>query len=889
MLPHNFSERVRLRLEEQASVLPLPRSPQALLRRSILATLPLLALPLLALLSAHPLRAQVPQDRPPALEISRAVRPWEFLDVTGPRAALLGNESGRFEAWVYPLKILRNFHLLFHAEDHVQQGESLARTLIVRPESTTIIYASDTFTVRETMVIPVDKPGALIYLDIHSAQPLEVEAVFERDFQLEWPAVLSEPEIDWSPTLHAFTFACERPEFTALIGSPTAVVNETELATNYAASNESSFRLGPSPRGDDHKIVVLAASVQGGKQLESTYKDLLAHAGDFESQAAAYYHQYLSRTVALDLPDPELQQAYDWARVNMAQAIVDNPLIGKGLVAGYRVDAGDRRPGYDWFFGRDALWTALALNANGDFPTTRLALDFLSRFQRQDGKIPHEVPQTASLIQPLAKTPFAFASADATPLYLIAFDDYVTRSGDVEFARQKWATLEGAGKFLRSTFDANHLARNGEIGHGWVEGGPLFPVAMEFYQAGLGVEAMRAWSHLASITGSQAAGSSADPDPPAPHPELESGFWMAGLGRYAFALDNHGAPVDAPSVLATVPLWFGLLDNAHAQAELDELARPEHQADWGMRLLATSDNRYNPSGYHFGSVWPLFTGWASVAEYRYRRPFQAYENLRANALLTFAGTPGHITEVLSGDSHQALSQSTPHQTWSSAMVIAPLLLGMFDLRVDAQERRISLAPQLPANWGDVALRNVRLGEAAVDLRIEQKPELMRLVIAGNTAGGATLDYAPAFSPHAHILRASLNGRTLPFTVTASGYDQRTNLHIPLDGHEQTVEVRAEGDVRIAYDSVLPALGGASTGLRLTHESWSADAQTWTLQFEGVGGGAYELALFGEQEVLSVEGGELLREPKDAARLRVVLPDRASPRTTVILHLTARKR
>jgi glycogen debranching enzyme len=884
MLTHNFFERVRLGLEGQVPVLPLPRSLQALLRHSIF-----LALPLLALLSAHSLPAQVPQSRPPALEITRAVRPWEFLDVTGPRAALLGNESGRFEAWVYPLKILRNFHLLFHAEDHVLQAESLARTLIVRPESTTIIYASDTFTVRETMVVPIDKPGALIYLDIHSAQPLEVEAVFERDFQLEWPAVLSEPEIEWSPALHAFAFACERPEFTALIGSPTAVVNETELATNYAASNESSFRLGPSPKGEDHKVIALAASVEGGKQLESTYKDLIAHSGDFESQAAAYYRQYLSRSVALELPDAELQQAYDWARVNLAQSIVDNPLIGKGLVAGYRVDAGDRRPGYDWFFGRDALWTALALNASSDFATTRMALDFIGRFQRQDGKIPHEIPQTASLIQPLAKTPFAFASADATPLYLIAFDDYVTRSGDVEFARQKWETIEKTGKFLRSTFDGSHLARNAGIGHGWVEGGPLFPVAVEFYQAGLGVEAMRAWSHLASIAGHEAPSASADPDPPAPKTDLESSFWMPGLGRYAFALNNQGAPVDAPSVLATVPMWFGLLDNAHAQAELDELARPEHQADWGMRLLATSDNRYNPSGYHFGSVWPLFTGWASVAEYRYRRPFQAYENLRANALLTFAGAPGHITEVLSGDSNQGLSQSTPHQTWSSAMVIAPLLLGMFDLRVDALDRRISLAPQLPANWNNVALRNIRLGEAAVDLRIEQKPGLARLVIAANQASGATLDDSPAFSPHAHIVRATLNGRPLPYTVTASGYDQRANLRIPLDGREQAVEVRTEGDVRLAYDSVLPALGGASSGLRLTHESWSADAQTWTLQFEGAGGGVYELAVFGAQEILSVEGGELLRDQKDAARLRVALPDRVSPRTTVTLHLTARKR
>jgi hypothetical protein len=41
------------------------------------------------------------------LELSRAVRPWEFLPIVGTRSALFGNEAGRMEAWVYPLKLLR--------------------------------------------------------------------------------------------------------------------------------------------------------------------------------------------------------------------------------------------------------------------------------------------------------------------------------------------------------------------------------------------------------------------------------------------------------------------------------------------------------------------------------------------------------------------------------------------------------------------------------------------------------------------------------------------------------------------------------------------------------------------------------------------------------------
>ncbi len=145
-------------------------------------------------------------EKPHNLELARTVHPWEFLPVTGTRAGLLGDESGRMEAWVYPLKIFREFHLKFHTEGRNLAAESLARTVMVRPESATILYAGDTFTVRETFFVPVQEQGAVILLDVETEQPLEIEAIFHRDFQLEWPAALGATYLDWSTQQHAFYF-----------------------------------------------------------------------------------------------------------------------------------------------------------------------------------------------------------------------------------------------------------------------------------------------------------------------------------------------------------------------------------------------------------------------------------------------------------------------------------------------------------------------------------------------------------------------------------------------------------------------------------------------------------------------------------------------------------
>src|SRR5262245_29397176 len=82
-----------------------------------------------------------------SLVLTRPVRPWEFLCSVGQRAGIFGNESGNVEAWVYPIKVLHSFQVNFLTEGRVIHAEDLARTIFVTPESATILYSSDTFSV----------------------------------------------------------------------------------------------------------------------------------------------------------------------------------------------------------------------------------------------------------------------------------------------------------------------------------------------------------------------------------------------------------------------------------------------------------------------------------------------------------------------------------------------------------------------------------------------------------------------------------------------------------------------------------------------------------------------------------------------------------------------
>ena len=270
--------------------------------------------------------------------------------------------------------------------------------------------------------------------------------------------------------------------------------------------------------------------------------------------------------------------------------------------------------------------------------------------------------------------------------------------------------------------------------------------------------------------------------------------------------------MDEPSVLATVPMWFGLLDDEKAGAMITELAAPEHEADWGMRIISSRAAKYSAGGYHFGSVWPLFTGWASVGEYRYHRALPAFSNLKANAGLALDGSLGHVTEVLSGDYYQPLATSSPHQIWSAAMVVSPLLRGLFGLQTDAGARRVTLAPHVPADWTWFTLENVRVGQSSLRLAYRKSADDLTLAVTRTGNGECSLEFSPAVSLRAQIIGAEMNGKRVPFQIRKSDVDQHVAVQFPVAAGESKLRIRLRNDFGLSLSPTLPPLGSASRRL-----------------------------------------------------------------------------
>ena len=474
------------------------------------------------------------------LSLERRTHPGAFFDVVGRRAGVFGYEHRGFEAWIYPLKILEDLRLSFSLEGYplAVPAEDLLASITARPEATILTYSHAAFSVRQILFVPIDQPAVVMLLDVRTTLPMRITASFRPRMRLMWPAGLMTPYVSWNESDGLYTLTEESRRFAGAIGSPGARDLSLMPYQEEPRDVPVSFALDvPIQHADSHFIpIVITGSVTGGDDARATYGKVLRAAMDLHSTTLRHYRDVVERTTRVSTPLEKLDTAFAWAKVGIDKGIVANPLLGTGLVAGYRTSGESERPGFAWFFGRDSLWTSIASISIGDFATVRTALEFLRKFQREDGKIPHEISQSASLIPWFTDYPYAWASADATPLYVIAHADYWRASGDLQFLKASWESILKAYRFSAATdSDGNSLIENTGIGHGWVEGGALYPAHEEIYMQGLWIEALRGLGELAEVMDDAALASRVRSNATRVQDAVERVYWLEDRGFYAFA------------------------------------------------------------------------------------------------------------------------------------------------------------------------------------------------------------------------------------------------------------------------------------------------------------------------------------------------------------------
>lgn len=499
----------------------------------------------------------------------------------------------------------------------------------------------------------------------------------------------------------------------------------------------------------------------------------------------------------VNLPDPDLQAAFDWGKLNMADLrrtvkkmqIRDvnegkdsptTPVITIPSVTG--IGAGF--PDYPWFFGTDGAYTSFPLVASGQWETAiehlRGVRDVSVALNGTSGKVVHEIVTDGSVYFGDNNAP---GDSNETAEFVSAVDLLWRWSGDNAFRDEMYDFVKAGASYLMTTIDKDKDFF--PEGYGMVE------------RSGMGSEkldvtsytwkAMLALQHMAESKGDTATATLAKQRADGIQAAFEKVWWNDASSRYADSLCNGdgdliskddqdknmwtnvctmaGQQLLQQHWIGATPMEVGLATPDHASAALKQ-----------FELLSGSCGLYHtgpnggPDGKGELKCWTLPTSVMAVAEANYGRlgDDQALFYMKAIGKLINLEMPGALPEIADSPGYNPFPDFRERamfmQAWSSYGIQWLVVHHILGVDPDVPNNTVSVVPHLPDSWFGLSANSIRVGAGEIGVSVKRQSNTYTTKVIGGQAGlklviGQTL---PAF---AKSLTVNLDGAMVQPTVS----------------------------------------------------------------------------------------------------------------------------
>jgi len=487
-----------------------------------------------------------------------------------------------------------------------------------------------------------------------------------------------------------------------------------------------TFKIRIEPQGEwsTNLDVVTAVIGSGGKHERPTFARPRGR-----QNMETNLKRWLDQAPTLECDWDSLRETYRRSLVDLAALRFSPPVMG------YRSLPAAGLPWFMTMFGRDSILTSLqalpftpelaatTLRALGDWQGT-----VVDDFRDEDpGRILHEMRYgELPAFEERPHSPY-YGSADATPLFVVLLDEYERWTGDRRIVRELEYEARAALNWIDEYAD---LMGNGYISYerrnvktglenqcwkdswdsisyrdGRLAGFPRATCELQGYAYDAKMRAARlareVWKdpEFASHLEKQAADLKR---------RFNRDFWIADREYFALALDSDGKQVDVLSSNIGHLLWSGIVEKPKAKAIARHLLGPRLFSGWGVRTLGTGEGRYNPIGYHVGTVWPFDNSFIAWGLRRYGFKEEA-SRIAAGILEAADFFDGRLPEAFGGYERTLTRYPVQYptacspQAWSTG---APLLLLRTMLGLEPVGDLLVVDPALPVGIGHVALLDI---------------------------------------------------------------------------------------------------------------------------------------------------------------------------------------
>lgn len=799
------------------------------------------------------------------IDLHRQFAGDNFWDLAGERLLTMGVEKGGIEeVWCHPFMALRDYEvgIKFSYKDTIYWLSDERPEIVVNPAFFSRQYKFARAYLKELIVNDLVNSTEVIHYEYRGVYAAQLIIRFKSNLRWMWPysdRATGSICHSWNNDLDAFTIGDHSGDLNLMLGGTQKPIQHISgqydgfeyvkkdssfhgIATDkFQVSGLLSFKLEMNHNLD----VVFSASSEGYDSVLTQFRRTMDDPGEVYRNAVGRANHMLTKNLMITTPDQHFNTGYRWALLATDRFFVNTPGMGKALVAGYSTtrhgwDGGHKvngRPGYGWYFGRDAEWSSFAVLDYGEFGKVKAQLEFFNKYQDLNGKIFHEA-STSGLIH--------YDAADATPLYIVLAGKYFRHTHDTAFLRKTWPNVKRAIDFCFSTdTDQDHLIENTNVGHGWVEGGELYGSHSTIYMAGSWGAALGEAANMAAFM--------KDIDTERYQLEvkeqrkaIDQQFWNDEKRFYAYGMNKNGPFRTEQTILPAVPIYFKMTDRDKATLALRNIAGNAFTTNWGARILREDSPWFKPTGYHYGSVWPLFTGWASLAEYSTGNPIQGYSHIMNNLNVYRNWGLGFVEEVLNGAEYKP-SGVCAHQCWSETMVLQPAIEGMLGLEIRAQEGKISLSPQFPPQWDSLSVENMRMADQSIDMRYSRSGGIVAYHFSLDQGKPVRIEFMPSFPAGTRFTNVTLDGRQVPFTSFKSS--QAMTLMVSFDlGSASKLIVEAASGISVLPVVADPKPGDAAEGLRIL--STRMVGKRYQVEIEAKSGSSGMLEFWSGEEDLS---------------------------------------
>jgi glycogen debranching enzyme len=794
----------------------------------------------------------------PEQEFERAGVPWlpanpgnHFYSCASRRMLLMGREGMQIdEIWSYPVRLLKELRWAIQPGG----GRPLQQSMIYKsckrfPDAVHQVYEAEHFGVREQIGTSIWKPAACQQLEIVAEQPFQLVLYLSSDMEMMWPVPNGSTGVIHhclDPHRNALLLKSESKDcwgMVALSKEPQEFQFD-DVSTDEVSRLRGKITFPPMEPGMHY----LSIAVAGGRNTRGFEPEVSVALPGAIDRSGDHYRKLMRETMEVKTPDEEFNEGMLWAQLNLESFRAVFPNVGRSMTAGF-APSGEgwlsARPGYGWFFGRDALWTALGMLQTGRTNAVSDILRFLAQHQAINGKIIHEVSASGHR---------HYDAADSNLLYLIVAERYKAWTADDQLIGELLPSLRKALEFsMAMDCDGDGLTENTGVGHGWVEGGGLFGAHVTFYLAGLWQKALECAQELFKKAGDKALLQRIEHYKALARQSIHLRFWDEERQTYHYGLMIDGSMSSADTIMPAAVILFERTDPQRDLPFLRRSSGPDIISDWGARMISDTDPRYNPLGYHIGSVWPLFTGWLGLAQYARGRSLQGFELLRNGMAVYREFSAGSFSEVLHGDLYQEAGVC-PQQCWSAAVIMLLFTKGLLGLEAELGGR-IRICPDVPPHWRQFEVGNIRWADGSIDLAYRREG-LKATYILDGIDKGERIYFAPHLPKGAKVEAVRVNGK--PIEAEISDSYGRSRVEIPLGDKNPRLEVEMELEQYIAPlpDRVKLEVGKPSRGFRVI--DWDHDVGHVWVELMGASGGKGVLRL--------VDPGGLLVEEEAVKRV-----------------------